>query len=78
MARKVKQTFRAYGSYAEAFQDYAGLMQGNRRYAAVLKQTSSAGFAQGLQHAGYATDPKYADKLTSILNGQRMRQTIMA
>ncbi len=76
--RKVLQKFRAYGSYAEAFQDYAALMQGNRRYAAVLKQRDSAGFAQGLQRAGYATDPRYADKLTSILNGARMRRTIMA
>jgi len=76
--RKVTQKFRAYGSYAEAFQDYAALMQGNRRYAAVLKQRDSAGFAQGLQRAGYATDPRYADKLTSILNGARMRRTLMA
>jgi len=76
--RKLLQKFRAYASYAEAFQDYAGLMQGNRRYAAVLKQRDGAGFAQGLQRAGYATDPQYADKLTRILNGSRMRQTIMA
>jgi flagellar protein FlgJ len=76
--RRLLQKFRAYGSYAEAFQDYASLMQGNRRYAAVLKQRDGAGFAQGLQRAGYATDPQYADKLTRILNGSRMRQTIMA
>ncbi len=76
--RKVLQKFRAYASYAEAFQDYASLMQGNRRYASVLKQTDSAGFAQGLQRAGYATDPQYAEKLTSILNGARMRQTLIA
>ncbi len=75
---KLMQKFRAYDSYTESFQDYAALMQGNRRYAAVLKQTDSAGFAQGLQRAGYATDPRYAEKLTSILNGARMRQTIMA
>jgi len=76
--RKMLQRFRAYGSYAEAFQDYAALLKGNRRYDAVLKQTDGAGFAQGLQRAGYATDPRYADKLTSILNGARMRRTIMA
>ncbi len=76
--QKVMQTFRAYRSYAEAFQDYAALMQGSRRYAAVLKQSDSAGFAQGLQRAGYATDPQYAAKLTGILNGARMRQTLMA
>ena len=76
--RKILQRFRAYGSYAEAFQDYAALLKGNRRYAAVLGQTDGAAFAQGLQRAGYATDPRYADKLTSILNGARMRRTIMA
>ena len=75
---KVLQKFRAYSSYAEAFQDYANLMQGNRRYAAVLRQRDSAGFAQGLQRAGYATDPRYAEKLNSILNSARMRRTIMA
>jgi len=76
--RKVMQKFRAYASYAEAFKDYAGLMQGSRRYAAVLNQTDSAGFAYGLQRAGYATDPQYGQKLTQILNSARMRQTVMA
>ena len=28
----------------------------------------AAGFAQGLQRAGYATDPAYADKLTRVIN----------
>lgn len=76
--RKLLQKFRAYASYADAFQDYASLMRGNPRYAAVLKQNDSAGFAQGLQRAGYATDPQYADKLTRVLNGARMRQTLVA
>jgi flagellar protein FlgJ len=76
--RKVLQTFRAYPSHAQAFQDYADLMRGNRRYAAVLKQNDSTGFARGMQRAGYATDPQYAVKLTNILNGPRMQRTIMA
>jgi len=29
---------------------------------------AAAGFAQGLQRAGYATDPAYADKLTRVIN----------
>ena len=28
----------------------------------------AAAFAQGLQKAGYATDPAYADKLTRVIN----------
>ena len=74
--QKVREKFRAYDSYAEAFQDYAALMLGNKRYAEVLRQRDGAGFAQGLQRAGYATDPRYAEKLTNILNGERMRRTI--
>ncbi|MEI6732378.1 MAG: flagellar assembly peptidoglycan hydrolase FlgJ [Comamonadaceae bacterium] len=76
--RKTVQKFRAYASYAEAFQNYASLMQGNPRYAAVLKQSDGAGFAQGLQRAGYATDPRYAEKLTQVLNGPRLRQVLVA
>ena len=76
--RKMGQTFRAYASYAQAFQDYASLLQNSPRYAAVLKQSDGAGFAQGLQRAGYATDPRYAEKLTGILNGASMRQSLVA
>lgn len=76
--RKTVQKFRAYPSYTEAFKDYASLLQRSPRYAAVLKQSDSAGFAQSLQRAGYATDPRYAQKLTQILNSARMRQTLVA
>lgn len=68
--------FRAYGSYAEAFRDYAGLLRGNPRYAEVLGQTDAAGFARSLQQAGYATDPMYADKLTRIIGGATLRTAL--
>ena len=62
------EKFRAYDSYAEAFRDYANLLSKNPRYEAVIANASSAeGFAQGLQRAGYATDPQYAAKLTRII-----------
>ncbi|MBX3633858.1 MAG: flagellar assembly peptidoglycan hydrolase FlgJ [Rubrivivax sp.] len=73
--RKVTAKFRAYGSYAESFADYARLMKTSPRYAAVLERAQHAdaagaasGFATGLQQAGYATDPAYADKLTRVIN----------
>jgi len=69
IARKVTAKFRAYGSYAESFQDYAMLMKNSPRYTQVVASAGSAqGFAQGLQRAGYATDPAYADKLTRVIN----------
>ena len=67
--RKVVAKFRAYASYDESFRDYAKLMKDNPRYARVVTAGNSAeGFAQGLQRAGYATDPAYADKLTRVIN----------
>jgi flagellar protein FlgJ len=67
-AKKVVQKFRSYASYEESFADYAKLMK-TGRYADVAAQAGSAeGFANALQKAGYATDPKYAEKLTRIIN----------
>jgi flagellar protein FlgJ len=63
--------FRAYGSYAESFTDYARLMTASPRYQNVVAQAqggTATGFAQGLQRAGYATDPAYADKLSRVIN----------
>ena len=67
--RKVMAKFRAYESYDASFRDYAQLMKNNPRYAKVVAAGSDVqGFAQGLQRAGYATDPDYADKLTRVIN----------
>ncbi len=61
--------FRAYASHAESFADFARLMKNSPRYRQVLAQGQDAGgFAAGLQRAGYATDPAYADKLTRVIN----------
>ncbi|HNV92153.1 MAG TPA: flagellar assembly peptidoglycan hydrolase FlgJ, partial [Thauera aminoaromatica] len=68
--------FRSYGSYAESFRDYAQLMTRSPRYAGVLGQTDAAAFARGLQDAGYATDPMYADKLTRIIGGNTLRSAL--
>ena len=38
--------FRSYGSYAEAFRDYARLLKDNPRYAEVLGQQDASGFAR--------------------------------
>ena len=63
------EKFRAYSSYAESFRDYANLLRSNPRYQDVLANARDVhGFAQGLQRAGYATDPEYASKLTRIIN----------
>ena len=78
-AQKVTAKFRAYGSYAESFADYAKLIKDSPRYAGVVAQGRDAtGFAQGLQRAGYATDPAYADKLSRVINTTLRLQRSMA
>jgi len=72
------ERFRSYGSYAEAFEDYAKLIGNAPRYAAVKGQQDGASFARALQQGGYATDPAYADKLTRVINGDTLRAGLLA
>jgi flagellar protein FlgJ len=72
---KQTQTFRAYDSVAEAFEDYAGLLKVNPRYAGVLNQDAE-GFISGLQKGGFATDPAYGDKLRRIMTGTTLRDAL--
>lgn len=66
--QKQVETFRAYDSYADSFRDYANLLRGNARYQGVIAEgRDAAGFAHGLQQAGYATDPGYARKLMGVI-----------
>lgn len=78
VARKVTAKFRAYDSYAEAFTDHARLLSQSPRYSQTVAQADTArGFARGLQKAGYATDPAYADKLTKVINTTlRLQKTV--
>jgi flagellar protein FlgJ len=75
--RKVTEKFRAYASYDEAFGDWARMLKQSPRYAQVVAQAAAGAgseqadarnFAQGLQRAGYATDPQYAEKLGRVIN----------
>jgi flagellar protein FlgJ len=77
VAQSSREKFRVYGSYAEAFRDYAGLLKNNPRFSAVLGQKDGTQFALSLQHSGYATDPLYADKLSRIINGTTLRQALV-
>ncbi|GAA4327774.1 hypothetical protein GCM10023144_12760 [Pigmentiphaga soli] len=65
---RVSARFRAYDSYEDAFEDYARMLASNPRYAGALRASGNAEqFARGLQRAGYATDPRYAEKLASTI-----------
>lgn len=66
--RRENAQFRAYGSTSEGLADYVRFLKTNPRYAEAIKAgVSSEEFAHGLQKAGYATDPNYAEKLKTTI-----------
>ena len=77
----VKETarFRAYGSYAESFEDYVSFLQGNGRYQEALRSADNPDkFMRELQKAGYATDPQYASKVNQIARQLQTYQMVAA
>ncbi|NBS46968.1 MAG: flagellar assembly peptidoglycan hydrolase FlgJ, partial [Betaproteobacteria bacterium] len=72
--QRVRARFRAYDSVEASLADYARLIHQSPRYAEVRSQTGSAqAWAQGLQRAGYATDPQYAAKLSRVIEMAQQR-----
>ncbi len=66
---KKNECFRKYKSAYESYRDHAEFLSKRARYSFLfeLQTTDYRGWAKGLSKAGYATDPKYADKLISII-----------
>ena len=73
--RRQTGRFRAYGSVAEAFGDYARLLRNDPRYRAALSVGSDPHrFAEQIQAGGYATDPGYAEKIHAILKSPTLQR----
>jgi hypothetical protein len=66
---KKNECFRKYKSAYESYRDHAEFLSTRDRYSFLfeLKTSDYKGWAKGLSKAGYATDPKYADKLIGII-----------
>ena len=62
------EPFKVYETPADSFRDYVKLLTGAARYSKVLAANTPQQQFIELQKAGYATDPKYAAVLTSVLN----------
>gem|GEM_PF-76553 len=64
----VGECFRAYSSATESYEDHSMFLQ-RKRYQLLFdyKITDYKKWAKGLSHAGYATNPKYADQLIDII-----------
>ncbi len=62
----VNDKFRKYGSMQESAADYVKFLQENKRYKGVLGAGTLQEAIAEQGKTGYATDPKYAEKLSSI------------
>lgn len=69
-----QECFRKYNHPSESYRDHALFLTSRSRYASLftLKKDDYKGWAQGLKNAGYATDPKYPDKLISLIERYRL------
>ena len=63
------ECFRMYDSAKESYNDHSEFLAYRPYYTELFKLdiTDYKAWARGLKKAGYATDPKYADKLISII-----------
>ncbi len=74
---QVQDKFRAYKSTAESFNDFANFLLQSPRYQNALKSShNDKAFVEELQRAGYATDPNYAKKVISILEGSILKNAL--
>lgn len=60
--------FMKYDSYESSISGRAAFFVSNRRYHFLFDYSDPKDWARGLQQAGYATDPQYANKLISIMS----------
>ncbi len=68
IAKIEKASFRAYNNYQESFEDYVNLIKDSPRYQQALSESSdSKRYLDGIQQAGYATDPRYSEKVNRVL-----------
>ena len=66
---EAQECFRKYKDVKYSFRDHSLFLTQRSRYQDLfkLRKDDYKGWAKGLRKAGYATDPKYPDKLISIV-----------
>lgn len=71
-----QECFRKYDNPSQSFKDHALFLTGRSRYAKLFgfSKDDYKAWARGLRAAGYATDPKYPDKLISYIERYHLDQ----
>jgi flagellar protein FlgJ len=66
--------FRKYDSWLDSINDHARFLTSNPRYHLAFNCTDGISFAHAIADAHYATDPAYAEKITSIITAHKLLQ----
>lgn len=71
-----QECFRKYEKASESYRDHSLFLTTRSRYASLfeLPKDDYKAWAKGLKAAGYATDPKYPDKLISLIERYQLYQ----
>ena len=64
--------FRAYDTVADSVTDYMNLICNNKRYKKAVCNNDYVSTATNIAKGGYATDTKYADKIISIIEKNKL------
>lgn len=59
--------FRAYDSLSDSVKDYYDLLTNSSRYAQAVNEPDATKCIKAIKAGGYATDPLYVSKITSII-----------
>lgn len=70
------ECFRKYPSVLDSYTDHSNFLKTRSRYSALfeLKRTDYKGWATGLKQSGYATDPKYTQRLIELIENYKLYQ----
>ena len=74
---KRRSNFRSYKNLADSFTDYGNFISSSQRYQGALQPgTNDQRYIEELQQAGYATDPKYAEKIKTIMQDDSFKKIV--
>ncbi len=70
------ECFRKYQSVLDSYTDHSSFLKTRSRYETLfeLKRTDYKGWAKGLKETGYATDPRYTERLLQIIETYKLYQ----
>lgn len=69
---RIIDKFQAYNSFSESIAGRTAFLKKNMRYKFLFNSKDPKAWAEGLQKAGYATDPNYAQNLISIMESWKL------